>query len=59
MLMFILVPLWYGFVANRRGRNAVGWAVLGLIIFFVFKLIVTLIAVNSRVSTLFAERIKI
>lgn len=51
MLAAILAPLWYGYMAKRRGRNIVGWAIIGLIVFGVLKLLTVLIALNATPAT--------
>jgi hypothetical protein len=51
MLAAILAPLWYGYMAKRRGRNIIGWAFIGLVVFGVLKLLTVLVVVNATPAT--------
>lgn len=51
MLVFFLVPIWYGYMAYKQGRNVFGWAILGIVIFIVLKFLTILIASNMDIAS--------
>lgn len=51
MLAIILAPIWFGYRANRAGRNPLGWAALGLVAFIVLKGIAFAVTSNVRPHT--------
>jgi len=51
MLTIILAPIWFAYRAKRAGRNPVGWAFIGVVIFIILKIITTVIAVNATASS--------
>ncbi|MFN7947680.1 MAG: hypothetical protein U0Z53_20185 [Blastocatellia bacterium] len=51
MLAILFAAIWFGYRASRAGRNATGWAFIGVLVFIVLKILLTVAAMSTSIHS--------
>jgi hypothetical protein len=51
MLAILFAAIWFGYRGHRANRSSVGWGLVGVLVFVLLKVLVTIMAVNANVRS--------